>query len=135
VRKTGVRPNRNGCSAAPRGIGAASVRDWESNGAAYSSFVARMKQLGSKGCRAVLWQQGESDAGQQDATAKLYRQCLEKLIVDSRSEIGWNAPWMVAQLEIQAYKKLWNLAAKKPKISKSNLVTFFKQIPKLKLLI
>jgi hypothetical protein len=80
------------------GIGAASVRDWESNGAAYSSFVARMKQLGSKGFRAVLWQQGESDAGQQDATAKLYRQCLEKLIVDSRSEIGWNAPWMVAQV-------------------------------------
>ncbi len=76
--------------------------EWKSKGAAYPSFVARMKQLGPNGFRAVLWHQGESDANQADATrtltGKLYRQYLEQLIVESRREIGWNAPWMVAQV-------------------------------------
>jgi hypothetical protein len=37
---------------------------WESKGEAYASFVERMKQLGPRGFRAVLWHQGESDANQ-----------------------------------------------------------------------
>jgi hypothetical protein len=63
-------------------------------------FTARMKQLGPKGFRAVLWHQGESDAEQPDRkrslTGAAYRQYLEKLIKDSRKEIGWEAPWFVA---------------------------------------
>ena len=65
-------------------------------------FVARMKQLGPHGFRAVLWHQGESDANQQDPTrtlaGKLYREYLEQLIRESRREIGWDAPWFVAQV-------------------------------------
>jgi len=76
--------------------------EWESKGAVYPSFVARMKQLGPNGFRAVLWHQGESDANQGDKTrtlsGKLYRRYLEKLILDSRRDIGWNAPWFVAQV-------------------------------------
>jgi hypothetical protein len=76
--------------------------EWASKGAAYPSFVARMKQLGARGFRAVLWHQGESDANQADPTrtltGKLYRQYLEKLIRDSRRDIGWDAPWFVAQV-------------------------------------
>jgi hypothetical protein len=57
--------------------------------------------LGPRGFRAVLWHQGESDANQEDPgrtlPGKLYREYLEKLINDSRREIGWNAPWFVAQ--------------------------------------
>ncbi|MES2467511.1 MAG: sialate O-acetylesterase [Verrucomicrobiota bacterium] len=74
---------------------------WESKGEAFESFVARLKQAGPLGFRAVLWHQGESDANQQDPTrtlaGNLYRAYLEKLIRDSRRETGWEAPWFVAQ--------------------------------------
>ena len=74
--------------------------EWESTGAAFEMFTARMKQLGPKGFRAVLWHQGESDAGQPDPKRTLigkpYRQYLEQLIRASRKEIGWDAPWFVA---------------------------------------
>jgi len=74
--------------------------EWQSKGEAFEMFTARMKQLGPKGFRAVLWHQGESDAEQPDPKRTLpgnpYRQCLEQLIRDSRREIGWDAPWFVA---------------------------------------
>lgn len=75
--------------------------EWESQGAIFSSFAARMKHMGMHGFRAVLWHQGESDANQKDGTrtlsGNLYRDYLEKIIVQSRREIGWDAPWFVAQ--------------------------------------
>ena len=74
---------------------------WASKGAAYDAFIARMKSVPPQGFRAVLWHQGESDANQKDATrtlpGKLYRECLEKIIRDSRRAIGWDVPWFVAQ--------------------------------------
>ncbi len=74
---------------------------WSSNGAAFDAFVTRIKALGPQGFRAVLWHQGESDANQKDPTrtlpGSLYREYLEKIIRDSRSAIGWDAPWFVAQ--------------------------------------
>jgi photosystem II stability/assembly factor-like uncharacterized protein/pimeloyl-ACP methyl ester carboxylesterase len=74
---------------------------WESKGDLYAALVARMKPLGPNGFRAVLWHQGESDANQTEATrtlpGKLYREHLERLIRESRKEIGWEAPWFVAQ--------------------------------------
>ena len=61
-----------------------------------------MKQLGPHSFRAVLWHQGESDANQADPTrtlpGDLYRDYLEQLIRASRREMGWNAPWFVAQV-------------------------------------
>ena len=75
---------------------------WESSGKIFDTFAGRMKQLGTHGFRAVLWHQGESDANQADAAktlpGALYRQFLETIISDSRAEIGWNAPWFVAQV-------------------------------------
>jgi hypothetical protein len=74
---------------------------WASKGGAFEAFLARMKSVGVQGFRAVLWHQGESDANQKDTTrtlsGKLYRECLEKIIHDSRRDIGWSAPWFVAQ--------------------------------------
>jgi len=74
--------------------------EWESKGEAFEMLVARMKPFGKNGFRAVLWHQGESDARQPDPkrslSGKQYRQYLEKLIRDSRKEIGWDAPWFVA---------------------------------------
>jgi hypothetical protein len=75
---------------------------WESSGKIFGSFTARMKELGPDGFRAVLWHQGESDAKQADDSrtlaGKYYKQYLEQLIRDSRREIGWDAPWFVAQV-------------------------------------
>lgn len=74
---------------------------WASKGEAYRTFVERMKSAGPRGFRAVLWHQGESDANQRDVTrtlpGRLYREYLEKIIRDSRRDIGWEAPWFVAQ--------------------------------------
>ncbi len=75
---------------------------WESKGEAFDMLVARMKSLGPRGFRAVLWHQGESDANQQDPTrtlpGNLYREYLEQLIRESRRALGWEAPWFVAQV-------------------------------------
>ncbi len=74
---------------------------WESKGDIYATFRDRMKALGPNGYRAVLWHQGESDANQKDATrtlsGKLYREFLEKLIRDTRKDLGWEVPWFVAR--------------------------------------
>ena len=111
----------------PCGIGATSVREWlpngavfpnpptierrvqqrpdgqwESKGEAFAAFIDRMSPFGPHGFRAVLWHQGESDANQRDLTrtlpGKLYREYLEQVIEDSRRQIGWPAPWFVAQV-------------------------------------
>ncbi|MCE9631908.1 MAG: sialate O-acetylesterase [Planctomycetia bacterium] len=54
-----------------------------------------------RGFRAVLWHQGESDANQKDASrtlpGELSSRYLTQLIRDSRRDIGWEAPWFVAQ--------------------------------------
>ena len=76
--------------------------EWESNGQAFATLTGRMKKLGRNGFRAVLWHQGESDANQKDSSrtlpGDLYRKYLEQVIRDSRREIGWEAPWFVAQV-------------------------------------
>jgi hypothetical protein len=111
----------------PIGIGATSVREWlptgvsfpepptilsrvtrradgswESKGAAYDQLIAREKQFGPQGFRAVLWHQGESDANQKDPArtlpGALYQEHLGRIIRDSRREAGWEAPWFVAQV-------------------------------------
>lgn len=75
---------------------------WACNGDAYNMLVSRMKQLGPNGFRAVLWHQGESDANQPDPkrtlSRDLYRKYLEQIINDSQKEVGWKAPWFVAQV-------------------------------------
>jgi predicted esterase len=79
---------------------------WTSKGMIFASFTERMRELGPGGFRAVLWHQGESDANQADPTrtlsGRLYREYLEKLIRASRHEIGWDAPWFVAQASYHA---------------------------------
>jgi hypothetical protein len=75
---------------------------WEATGKIFSSFAARMKQFGPHGFRAVLWHQGESDARQAEPQCTLpgerYHEYLGRVIRDSRREIGWAAPWFVAQV-------------------------------------
>ncbi|MFM7103240.1 MAG: sialate O-acetylesterase, partial [Verrucomicrobiota bacterium] len=74
---------------------------WEADGALYAQLAARVRELGPRGFRAVLWHQGESDANQADPTRTLpgvdYARHLSRVIEGIRSEAGWPVPWMVAQ--------------------------------------
>ncbi len=68
-------------------------------------LTARAAQLGTNGFRAVLWHQGESDAGQARSgypaelqiTGAQYRGFMETLIRSSQKQAGWKIPWFVAQ--------------------------------------
>jgi hypothetical protein len=76
--------------------------EWDSTGELYKRLNARIRSLGRRGFRAVLWHQGESDANQRDTTrtlpGSLYRKYLEHIIEGSRAEAGWSVPWFVAQV-------------------------------------
>ncbi len=78
--------------------------EWTSMGVLFDKFVKRCQALGPRGFRAVLWHQGESDAGQARAgypadrqiTGEQYRQFMEILIKATRKQAGWEMPWFVA---------------------------------------
>lgn len=93
----------------------------ESTGELFDGLVKRMTALGmgeradahkTGGFRAVLWHQGESDAGQARAgypaerqiTADGYKQLLEKIIRASQESAGWKCPWFVAQTTFHSSK-------------------------------
>jgi hypothetical protein len=74
--------------------------EWECDGTLFDGLIKAMRQLGHGGFRALLWHQGESDAHQQpehDITADAYRRLLERVILASREQAGWDFPWFVAQ--------------------------------------
>lgn len=75
---------------------------WESDGALYRQLVAKVRGLGPRGFRAVLWHQGESDANQADPSrtlrGDLYARFMSRLMEGVRAEAGWAVPWMVAQV-------------------------------------
>ena len=90
-----------------RGTGVRATADgqWESTGALFDKLTQRLASLGPRGCRAVLWHQGESDAGQarggapadQQISGAQYAAFLETLIRASRERAHWNVPWFTAQ--------------------------------------
>lgn len=100
---------------------------WSAKGRIFTSLVNRLNQLGPRGFRAVLWHQGESDARQAKPECTLpgilYCKYLEQLIGESRKQIGWDAPWFVAQVSYHnptdtaspdlraAQKALWDSGA------------------------
>ena len=78
---------------------------WEATGEPFAGLMRRIDALGPRGFRAILWHQGESDAGQarsgqgadRQITGEQYRQYLEQIIRATRSGSGWDIPWFVAQ--------------------------------------
>ena len=86
--------------------------EWECDGKLYSGLVDRLKQLGPNGCRAILWHQGESDAGQARAgypadrqiSGAEYHDRMKQLIAQSQKDIGWEVPWIVAQATYHSEK-------------------------------
>ena len=102
--------------------------EWESNGGLFNRLAQRCALLGPKGFRAVLWHQGESDAGQARAgypadrqiTGEQYFELMSLLIRASQEKAGWPVPWFTAQATYHsagdpadaefraAMKKLWD---------------------------
>jgi hypothetical protein len=86
--------------------------EWECTGKLFDGLIKRIEALSPRGCRAVLWHQGESDAGQARAgypaerqiTGKQYVEFMEKLIRASRKSSGWEIPWFVAQTTYHSEK-------------------------------
>lgn len=114
----------------PAAVGSTSVREWlpegttfdqqtttgkgvlptaegkfASDGVLYASLCSRLDSLGNRGARAILWHQGESDAGQARGGYPLERQIsgeqyfvFFKTLVHSLSTYaGWTLPWISAQ--------------------------------------
>ena len=78
--------------------------EWASKGIIFNKLMKRCNALGPRGFRAVLWHQGESDAGQarggypaeRQISGENYREFMEILIKASRKETQWEMPWFVA---------------------------------------
>ena len=79
--------------------------EWASTGALFDRLVSRFASLGTRGFRAVLWHQGESDAGQarggypadRQITGEQYFAFMRDLLNASREQAGWPVPWFTAQ--------------------------------------
>ncbi|MFO1490688.1 MAG: sialate O-acetylesterase [Kiritimatiellia bacterium] len=77
---------------------------WASNGQLFAALERHLLHFGTNGVRAVLWHQGESDAGQARAgypadrqiSGEQYRVFMDQLIGASRERAGWRVPWIVA---------------------------------------
>ena len=77
---------------------------WESTGGLFDGLMKRVNALGKNGFRAILWHQGESDAGQarggypafKQISGAQYAEFMEKLIKGSREKAGWEIPWFNA---------------------------------------
>lgn len=79
--------------------------EWESTGYLYSRLEGHLKHLGPKGFRAILWHQGESDAGQARAgypadrqiTGEQYVAFMKTLIHASQNHGDTPIIWFTAQ--------------------------------------
>jgi hypothetical protein len=92
--KIEIRPTTDRC------VKTIGPNQWECTGQLYDGLLKRMTALGPHGFRAVLWHQGESDAGQaadHQITGERYKRLLEKIIQTSRKDAGWDIPWFVAE--------------------------------------
>ncbi len=77
---------------------------WECNGELFLRLTQRFAALGPRGFRAVLWHQGESDAGQarsgypadRQISGDDYVRYMRALIEGSHRAAGWNLPWITA---------------------------------------
>ena len=87
---------------APVGWGGTSIANWQPNatssprspGYLFTRLADRLKQLGDRGVRAVLWHQGESDT---IANTGTYADQLRTLISHSQAEAVYPVDWFVSE--------------------------------------
>ena len=75
------------------------VREWVPGAGLHNieRLVERTKWFGPAGIRAVLWVQGEADAGRDDFTpSEDYERDAKAMIEFSRKQLGWTVEWFVA---------------------------------------
>lgn len=60
----------------------------------YERLAAALAFFGVNGIRGILWQQGESDVATSQAT---YESNLTDIIEQSRTDAGWEVPWLIAR--------------------------------------
>jgi N-sulfoglucosamine sulfohydrolase len=78
---------------------------FESTGELFNRLTERLVYFGPTGVKAILWHQGESDAGQARAgypkerqiSGEDYRHYMEGMIERTRKVAQWDVPWLVAQ--------------------------------------
>lgn len=78
--------------------------EFEATGGLSGKLTAAIDSTGKTGFRAVLWHQGESDAGQarsgypadRQITGAQYAGFMKLLIDSSRKHAGWDIPWITA---------------------------------------
>ncbi len=80
---------------AATGFGGTSVNAWQPTEGLFTFMMKRVEQLGKQGFRAILWHQGESDV---DMPSSEYYDKMQRVIISSRTEAGWDIPWFVAQV-------------------------------------
>ena len=81
---------------APVADGGSSVQSWlPASSDNYPNLQTAVESFGTNGFRAVLWHQGEKD-NVIDTTTSNYVSRLETVIASSRTDAGWNVPWLVA---------------------------------------
>jgi hypothetical protein len=88
-----------------RNITTNSAGGWEAAGDLFDHLLQRVNALGPHGFRALLWHQGESDAGQarggygpdRQISGEDYKKMLARIIQASQDRAGWKFPWFVAQ--------------------------------------
>jgi alpha-L-fucosidase len=103
--RVSLQPTTGGMTPAGKG-------EWESTGALFDRLANRIDYFGVHGFRAVLWHQGESDAGQarsgfpadRQITGAQYIEFMRKLIHASRALAAWPLPWFTAQATYHSEK-------------------------------
>jgi hypothetical protein len=75
------------------GHGGTAVCQWQPGGELFDWMMRRILLLGPGGFRAVMWHQGESDAG---TPGEAYKFMLANVIRSSQQIAGWQFPWFVA---------------------------------------
>lgn len=86
--------------------------EWESKGELFNRLAKRLDYFGPQGFRALLWHQGESDAGQarsgypadRQITGDQYFNYMSQLIQASKQKAGWAIPWFTAQTTYHSEK-------------------------------
>lgn len=78
-------------------FGGSNSDSWSPGGLHYECLRRALKIVGPNGARAVLWHQGETDAGVTDlADGKRYFSTLKDIISASRIDAAWTIPWGIA---------------------------------------
>jgi len=86
-------------------VGGSALSSWLPGTVSFANLSYVLRTLGTNGVRAVLWHQGETDAGSLTPAAT-YFQMMSNVITQSRGVAGWSVPWGIAEVGYNAGNNL-----------------------------